>query len=90
MSSCPSSQRIIHFWQFMKTFCQILYNNTCTHISGISFKTILKFPYAILACIFFSRVLKRLTHSLPDKTFISTAKNARTACFFAVLESTFF
>ena len=51
---------------------------------------VLKFPYAILACIFFSRVLKRLTHSLPDKTFISTAKNARTACFFAVLESTFF
>ena len=62
--------------------------------SKISEKTILlilKLPYAILACcILFSRALKRLTHSLPDKTFISTAKNARTVCVFAILESTFF
>ena len=47
-------------------------------------------PYAILACIFFSRALRRLIQSLPDKTFISTAKNARKPCFFSVLESTFF
>ena len=39
---------------------------------------------------FFSRTLRELTHSLPNKTFISTTKNARTACFFAVLESTYF
>ena len=38
---------------------------------------------------FFSRALRRLTHSLPDKTFISTAKDARMACFFAAFESIF-
>ena len=59
-------------------------------ISKIVFLLILKVPCAILACIFFSGALRELTHSLPNKTFISTTKNAQTACFFAVLESTYF
>ena len=52
---------------------------------------ILKLPYAENFRLYsFSRVLRRLLHSLPDKTFISSAKNGRTAGFFAVLESIFF
>ena len=50
---------------------------------------ILKLPCAILACIFFSGALRKLTHSLPNKTFISTTKNARTACFLLSLKVLF-
>ena len=59
-------------------------------ISKKTILLILKLPCAILACIFFSGALRKLTHFLPNKTFISTTKNARTACYFAVLESTYF
>ena len=38
---------------------------------------------------FFSRTLRELTHSLPNKTFISTTKNARTACFLLSLKVLF-
>ena len=37
---------------------------------------------------FFSKALRRLTHSLPDKTFISIAQKSSDGLFFAVLKST--
>ena len=58
-------------------------------ISKKTILLILKLPCAILACIFFSGALRELTHSLPNKTFISTTKNAQTACFLLSLKVLF-